>query len=426
MVLLQICEFAACFAEMMTGIYLCKTILSEKENQWKQNICGAFLVSLMIWILNQREIFSYGITVAALMGITISIYAIYKVSKIDVIIIAAFYYILVYIVDFSTLSVAGLVLKEDQMAQIIAGSFSYLRVYIMAISKTILIFIAFVLTKKVSTDISLPIRKMWSGIGVSVCVLLYLIERTFAGVNTEVTAAWFLLLAFLILAVYSTAQYFKYLNDKRMWQMNLEQNRLQIETYNKLIQVYQENYRFYHDLKNQFLILDNYIRRKEFDKAEEYMRELKIPGYDDLYKKRTGIHALDILLNYKIREAEAQGIPVRTDIELVNVRLTEQELTALIGNALDNAIEACKKMKSKDKWIDISIHKKHDMTFIKIRNSYEEQPMEKSGHFISTKENPQLHGQGIKGMKMIVDKYDGVMKVTYSKEEFAVSISFFH
>lgn len=426
MIILQVIEFMATFIEAFVGIWIIANMLSEKPINKKKTMLFTLIFTFIAWIFNQYSLFSVFISIYGIVGIMMGACMIYKVNPLDSLVLSIFYMVLIYIIDFFSISVFGLIFKEEQFAKIVASAFSKERVCFLALSKTLLITISYIFVKKWLSKIDLPVRKMWVGVVLSLFFLYSLVKNTFLAVDQEILWSWGTFLAVVLLGIYSVVQYINYLREKSEVDLAMERNRMQLETYDKLIQAYRENQIFYHDLKNQYLVIENYLKNKEYDKAEEYMKELKVIKFDSLYKQRTGNRAVDILLDYKIKEAEAQQIYVNAAIDVIDLKLTDQELTALLGNALDNAIEACKKMEHGVKWIRITIRKVQEMTLIKISNSYEYQPHEKTGIFVSTKNNPQAHGLGIKSMRMIVEKYEGKLKADYSQGEFSLIVSFFN
>ena len=58
-----------------------------------------------------------------------------------------------------------------------------------------------------------------------------------------------------------------------------------------------------------------------------------------------------MLLNYKVSEAKKKEIRVAISSDQVTFELPDREITALFGNALDNAIEACEKVEEDKKWV---------------------------------------------------------------------------
>ena len=114
------------------------------------------------------------------------------------------------------------------------------------------------------------------------------------------------------------------------------------------------------------------------------------------------------------------------NVDVINVQLTNQELAALLGNAIDNAIEACEKVSDSNKWIRINIYKQKEISVIKIVNSCGQMSDEEFKHLVSQKPNPQIHGLGIRSMQRIVEKYDGKIKFEYSDNAFSVVVLFFN
>lgn len=273
---------------------------------------------------------------------------------------------------------------------------------------------------------SLPIRKMGIGIVLAMVVIYCLIYETFIKVDMDITWSWIFLLALLIVSLYAVAQYLKHLQERRAWELLQGQYQRDIERYDSMIKIYEMNQRFYHDMKNQYLILNQLLDQDEYDKAKEYIRKLDSDKPARAFKRWTGIYAVDILLSCKFEEAESFGIQVCAQISVIQTRLSEQEMIILLGNALDNAIEACKKVSDNKKSIHIEIYRQYEMTFIRISNTIAPHAEVKAGNFATSKENKLIHGYGLNSMKMLVDKYAGTLKTDVQGTTFFLSISFFN
>ena len=74
---------------------------------------------------------------------------------------------------------------------------------------------------------------------------------------------------------------------------------------------------------------------------------------------------------------------------------------------MDNAIEACERMKGKDKWIKIYMKSSYQLLFIKIENSMEGEVKKQGDHFLSVKSKNDFHGYGLKSVHYIVSQYGG-------------------
>ena len=120
------------------------------------------------------------------------------------------------------------------------------------------------------------------------------------------------------------------------------------ENYELLISSYRKNQVFYHDLKNQYLIISNYLKDKEYEKADQYMTELKLTDPPPPVIPTTGMEELDVILAYKRTAANAEGIYLNILAEPVCLEMTAPEIASLFGNLLDNAIEACRKSEKRE------------------------------------------------------------------------------
>lgn len=129
----------------------------------------------------------------------------------------------------------------------------------------------------------------------------------------------------------------------------------------------------------------------------------------------------DLYINF----ARSQGIHVNILADRIVLKLTELEIVAVMSNILDNAIEACQKVKENQKWIQIVIRQIEDISFIKVTNNYYEKPYVENNVFVSQKEDRENHGFGLISVKSVIEKYSGAINIDCENGKFAVIISFF-
>ena len=140
----------------------------------------------------------------------------------------------------------------------------------------------------------------------------------------------------------------------------------------------------------------------------------------------TGHRILDFVLNQKKGLAEQKGISFEIWASaLLNLPLSDGDVSVLFGNLLDNAIEACDRMQDGKRWILFRLRKRQQLLFIEISNSMENVLKIKNGVILTSKEDKKLHGYGLKSVKRIVDKYDGTFSFSIEKGIFKVNLSFF-
>lgn len=425
MIMIQTIEYLATFVEALLGITINAKTLYGKNLKIQDNIIASFMIAFVVWMMNQLWIFSVLNTLIGIMGIVVGSCLIYKIKMADSIALTAVYLLLVYIVDFLSVALFGVAMQDTQFANAMISKFSYARLGCLVFDKMLLCSAYLILDKKCLSKIQLPLRKLVVGL-ILTCFFSYImVKSTFTHINTDTFFMWFLFLLMFLSILYLTMRILSYIQESNRMAMAIERSTLLADTYKKEIQHYRNEQVFYHDLKNQLLVIESYIRNKKYDKAEEYLGKIGIAEMDTP-EQRTGIEVLDILLDYKKKEAEKQRIRVDIMTESIRLKLAEHEIVALFGNLFDNAVEACNQVRDDIRWIRIVIRGIQDMTFIKISNSCTGKPILESGRFVSTKRDKRMHGFGMDNMKLIVEKYDGTIEVDYDEESFSVMISFFY
>ena len=112
---------------------------------------------------------------------------------------------------------------------------------------------------------------------------------------------------------------------------------------------------------------------------------------------------LNALFNTKAETAARKQIEIRFAVnDLSSLPFDQADLTVLLANLLDNAIEACEKCNS-PRSIEVRALKEDDF-FFSVRNTSLPVVI-RDGHIPTTKPDPRLHGFGLPNVKAIVEKY---------------------
>lgn len=426
MIVFQVIELCATFIETLIGVFVVSHLSSRNSIKWRESILAASIIMIIVWILNQYQLFSVVTTITAVSCFAICTSIIYKANIVDAFICSICYIVLLYIIDFLSISILGIFFQSDQIANILTSSFSNVRLSLLIISKGLLLLVCIFMKRYFVFKTNYITWKV-KGVGIlGVGIIYYLVRSTFIRADMNIVLTWLFLLALVILLVYTIGQHTFFAQEQNKMVTAMENI---TKRYDAMMNTYRKNRLFYHDLKNQYLVIENYLKSEEYVKAKSYMEGLKnadcTSSTNIPLRKWTGIEVLDVLIAHKKSEAERLNIKMDIAADLIELKLEENEIIALFGNALDNSIEACKKIDSENKKIQIIIRKIREMTFIKIRNFYKEEPEEKEGILVSKKKEKSLHGVGISSMKMVVDKYSGSMSINYGQGIFTVIISFF-
>ncbi len=166
----------------------------------------------------------------------------------------------------------------------------------------------------------------------------------------------------------------------------------------------------YHDLKHQIHLL-----RAEVSVGEklEYLdrMEQEIRSYEA--QNKTGNRVLDTILTAKSLQCQHAGISLTcvADGQALGF-LHPMDISALFGNALDNAIESVKKLDDPEKrLIHLSVARQKGFLRIRVENCYEGELRLERGMPASTKRDKRYHGFGLKSIRNIASKYGGSMAI---------------
>lgn len=193
----------------------------------------------------------------------------------------------------------------------------------------------------------------------------------------------------------------------------------------ELIQENQNNLRILkHDLKNHFIILGNHIQQQNLQAALDYIDEISQFITNHHQHISTGNEALNAILNHKLDLAAQHHIPVKLNLQLPNeLHISIFDLTALLGNLLDNAIEAVSPIDdTRIRKIDLSISYDRSLVYITISNPYRHQLRIHHNRLLTTHRDQAQHGYGLQSVACMVEKYDGIMEISHQNQQFTVDI----
>lgn len=177
-----------------------------------------------------------------------------------------------------------------------------------------------------------------------------------------------------------------------------------------------------HDLKKTLYVLKNYINHDEIEKANKQISSLLETIEINAELVITGNSTLDCLLSSKSLECEDKNIIFRYRIDKECINLVDDfDLSLLLMNSLENAISNI--AHNGQKIIDLEICQNLKTIFIKIKNTVDENVLDKNPSLISTKKNFENHGFGIASMRLIASKYDGEVYFSQNSNYFICIIS---
>lgn len=184
--------------------------------------------------------------------------------------------------------------------------------------------------------------------------------------------------------------------------------------------IYMEMRGYKHDLRHHLQTLRGYLLAGEYERAFSYIDALdrELQGVDTLIK--TGNVSVDAILSAKVAQAGSEHIAVNVKANIPDsLTISDVELSIVIGNLLDNAIDACRGVTG-EKFIRIYMAMKGTMLYFSMLNSADRKEEKVGSLFPSHKQG--FHGFGLRRAEAIIEEHGGWCK--YNSEEGAFTSEF--
>ena len=177
--------------------------------------------------------------------------------------------------------------------------------------------------------------------------------------------------------------------------------------YAEVENMYRQTRGWRHDYRNHIQVLKSYLAMGDIEAASHYLDALDADLNTVDLAMKTGNKMTDIILNSKISLARSKNIQVVADAHVpVELSTAEIDLCIIIGNLLNNAIEACMALPKEERMIRVYMEMKNTLLYISFTNSTALKKQKKvNGRFFSSK--GEGHGYGLVRIDTIIDRYQG-------------------
>ena len=176
-----------------------------------------------------------------------------------------------------------------------------------------------------------------------------------------------------------------------------------------------------HDMKQQYIYLRELANS---GKKEELVSVLEKLIGDSAGKgrleSRTGNLVIDAHINHLWEKFRQNSIALYTDLKVPPVmNILDEDLSVLLGNAIDNALEASEYVERESREIRIQMTYEKGYLFISLKNRYQgEIKQDERNRLISSKKEKIVHGLGISSMEKIARRYHGYVKIGWEDNIF--------
>lgn len=230
-----------------------------------------------------------------------------------------------------------------------------------------------------------------------------------------ISAIGFLFLNVMIVYIFDTIiDKYKFMQEHTQLQHQMD---YQDANYEKVVHSFKSIKRIIHDTNQQFLYIEECIKRNELTAAMEHIKTTLNKVEGAYQRVNTGNLVIDALITNTLNIGQANGIRIDTKLYLWSqeIHIDRYDLCVVIGNMLDNAIEASKKLTiAEDRYILIKIHSAESSLIIHISNHMDNEV----AHLHSQKPTPEFHGIGLTNIARICDKYGGHMTIETENKVF--------
>lgn len=184
---------------------------------------------------------------------------------------------------------------------------------------------------------------------------------------------------------------------------------------------------FRHDAKNHMLVLGQLLRDDQIDEAKKYAAMTAGAYADKADLLATGNLALDSLLAEKMKAAKELGIDMQLELLIPKeIPVPLAYWIVLMGNIMDNAIEACERSEKTQRFISVRIRMEGNVLFGSIANTSDDDKIIRRGDSMqTTKKDKRFHGRGMLAIRWAVEQYDGALEYEQKDDVFTLSFTLY-
>ncbi len=230
----------------------------------------------------------------------------------------------------------------------------------------------------------------------------------------------FLIVANYIVFTLADALFYQLENENRL-QVAKQLIEQQADQYRELIKSTDNLKQFSHDMKNFVLGTLSDLENNKIELAKESLIN-QLENINDFSKYASSKNVINTILEYKSEQASKCGVDIIHEIKInKNYTFDDIDMAIIIGNLIDNAVEACQKLENgKKKEISVFIEYINNEIYISVSNPVNENV--DTENLTTTKKDKKNHGLGLISVKNIVNKYNGDIAFSCDNLVFEVSI----
>lgn len=223
------------------------------------------------------------------------------------------------------------------------------------------------------------------------------------------------------LATVFLLSYLEKQNIQKLENAVLRQNlKLEYEHILALKEAYAQQRKQTHDFQNQLAVLrglaDKEAAREEFIR---YLDTILATEFPSVFYVDTHRLVIDVILSQKHAAAKSRSISLRVSLDdLADFPLPDDALVVVLTNLLDNAMEACEKVREPERRsILLKMHMQPDAAYLYVENTVEEPVTVRNNRVQTTKGDRLAHGYGLKNVYAMLDRHGAIYAIDYREQD---------
>lgn len=177
-----------------------------------------------------------------------------------------------------------------------------------------------------------------------------------------------------------------------------------------------------HDIHHHQTVLRHYLEENQVNKAIDYLEDYTIHFKSSHFSRYTSHPILNALLNKKEQQCQKLNIDFTFDIKVPKeLPISDFDLCILLGNLLDNALEATTFVTKNSSFIQLQMCLLNTQLVIIVQNNFEQNPKKRNGRFNTTKSDKLYHGLGLSNVEQVIHNYQGIINFEAQQQIFKVT-----
>ena len=206
----------------------------------------------------------------------------------------------------------------------------------------------------------------------------------------------------------------RYYLERNKAEISEQELQAQKNQYIQIMNRQEETRSLWHDIKKYMAAMEALANADASTEMKTSLANIKntLEPLENIYD--TGNSLVDSILNYGVKKASEQGVKINAQIWVdQHFNFPATDLFVIMGNTIDNAVEACAQLQEDDdRNIYIQLKQKNHLLFYEIKNNYNTEQKKKIG---------DIHGYGLKNVKSCVERNGGKMSFNFDGNVYELS-----